>query len=236
MANRIWFHLMGRGIVDPVDDFRDTNPSVNDALLADLARDLVAHRYDLRYLVRVIMNSRIYQLSARPHPLSRDDTTYFSHTVPRLLTAEQLLDAVSAATGVPEEFPGMPEATRAVQLPGTSAKSAFLAAFGRPARKLACECERERDPTLYQALQLISGRSVNAKLRADTGRIAALVASNRPDDAAIEELYLASLSRFPAAAEERAARQSLHAAADRRQGLEDLLWALLNSKEFLFRH
>jgi Protein of unknown function (DUF1549)/Protein of unknown function (DUF1553)/Bacterial Ig-like domain (group 2) len=236
MANRIWFHLMGRGIVDPVDDFRDTNPSVNDPLLSALARDLVVHRYDLRHLVRVIMNSRTYQLSARPHPLSRDDTVYFSHAVPRLLTAEQLLDAVSAATGVPEEFFGMPEGTRAVQLPGTSARSAFLAAFGRPARKLACECERERDPTLYQALQLISGRAVNGKLRSDTGRIATLVAKNRPDDAAIEELYLASLSRPPSDAEKHAARQALQAASDRRQGLEDLLWALLNSKEFLFRH
>jgi hypothetical protein len=236
MANRIWFHLMGRGIVDPVDDFRETNPSTNDALLAALARDLVAHRYDLRHLARVIMNSTTYQLSARPHPLSREDTVYFSYAVPRLLPAEVLFDAISSATGVAEPFPGIEPVTRAVQIPGTAQKVPFLAAFGRPARTLACECEREREPTLYQALQLISSRMVERKLHADGGRIAALVAAMRGDAAAIQELYLAALCRYPTPPEKSVALAALRAASDRRAGLEDLLWALLNSKEFLFRH
>jgi hypothetical protein len=236
MANRIWYHLMGRGIVEPVDDFRETNPSSNDPLLAALSRDLVAHGFDLRHLTRVIMNSTTYQLAARPHPLSREDTVYFSHAAPRLLPAEVLYDAISGATGVAEPFPGLPETTRAVLIPGTAERVPFLAAFGRPARTLACECERDRDPTLYQALQLISSRMVEQKLRSDTGRIARLIADKTPDAAAIEELYLATLSRPPTPPESAAARQALRAATDRRAGLEDLLWALLNSKEFLFRH
>jgi hypothetical protein len=236
MANRIWFHLMGRGIVEPVDDFRETNPSTNDALLKALAQDLVAHRYDLRHLVRAIMRSTTYQLSARPHPLSREDTVYFSHAVPRLLPAEVLFDAVSTATGVAEPFPGLPETTRAVLLPGTAQKVPFLAAFGRPARTLACECERDREPTLYQALQLISSRMVERKLQSDQGRVARLVAAQTPDAAAIEELYLATLSRPPTPPERQAALAALRGSENRRAGLEDLLWALLNAKEFLFRH
>jgi hypothetical protein len=182
------------------------------------------------------MNSATYQLSARPHPLSRDDTVYFSSAVPRLLPAETLLDAISAATDVRDTFLGMPEGTRAVQLPGTAIRSPFLDAFGRPARTLACECEREREPTLYQALQLISSRMVEQKLGAGTGRIARLAQSNTPDAAAITELYLAALSRLPTPTEERATLASLRTAPTRRAGLEDLLWALLNAKEFLFRH
>jgi hypothetical protein len=235
MANRIWFHLMGRGIVEPVDDFRDSNPSTNDALLAALARELVTHRYDLRHMVRTIMTSRTYQLSSRPHPASRDDRVYHSSAVPRLIPAEPLLDAIAAATGVPEEFPGMPPGTRAVQLAGTAVRSPFLTAFGRPARKLACECEREREPTLFQALQLISSRSVERMLASEQGRVATLAKSTKSDEHCVRELYLASLSRPPTAVEKASARKYL-AAAGRRHGLEDLLWALINSKEFLFRH
>jgi hypothetical protein len=227
---------MGRGIVHPVDDFRETNPSTNDALLAALSRDLVTHGYDMRHLVRVIMNSTTYQLSARPHPLSREDTVYFSYAVPRLLPAEVLFDAISSATGVAEPLPGMGEVKRAVQIPGTAQNLPFLAAFGRPARTLACECERDQEPTLYQALQLISSRMVERKLGADGGRIAGLVAGKRSDAAAIEDLYLAALCRFPTPPEKSAALAALRAAPDRRAGLEDLLWALLNAKEFLFRH
>jgi hypothetical protein len=190
----------------------------------------------MRHLIRVIMNSTTYSFSSRPHPLSREDTVYFSHAPPRLLPAEVLYDAISQATGVEEPLPGMPEITRAVQIPGTAEQIPFLAAFGRPARTLACECEREREPTLYQALQLISSRMVERKLASDEGRIARLVAEGRPDDAAIEELYLAALSRYPTSSEKTAALSALRAAPNRRAGLEDLLWALLNAKEFLFRH
>jgi hypothetical protein len=186
--------------------------------------------------VRQIMNSTTYQLSARPHALSREDTVYFSHTVPRLPPAEVLFDAVSTATGVAEPFSGLPNTRRAVLLPGTSQKVPFLAAFGRPARTLACECERDREPTLYQALQLISSRMVEGKLHSDEGRIARLIAAKTSDTAAVEELYLATLSRSPTPPERQAALAALKGTPDRRTALEDLLWALLNAKEFLVRH
>ena len=156
--------------------------------------------------------------------------------MPRLLPAEVIFDAVSTATGVAEPFPGLPETRRAVLIPGTAQKVPFLAAFGRPARTLACECERDREPTLYQALQLISSRMVEGKLHSDQGRIAELIAAGRSDAEAVEELYLATLSRLPTPPERTAALAALAGTADRRAALEDLLWALLNAKEFLFRH
>jgi hypothetical protein len=159
---------------------------------------------------------------------------YFSHAVTRLLTAEQLMDAISSATGVPETFPGFPAGTRSVQLPGSQAENPFLKTFGRPDRNLACECARGTDSTLFQALQLINGRDVHDKLRSDSGRIAALARSQATVDAGIDELFLASLTRLPTVPERQAARRYIH--ADRRAGLEDLGWALINSKEFVFRH
>jgi hypothetical protein len=235
LANRIWFHVMGRGVVEPVDDFRDSNPPVNDGLLATLTEQLVKEGFRLRPLVRFIMNSRTYQLSARPNALNADDLRYFSHAAVRMLTAEQLMDGISGVTGIPEEFEGFPAGTRAAQLPGSRVSSPFLKTFGRPDRNLSCECERERDSNLFQALQLINGRSLHEKLRADGGRVAALARSTRPADAVIDELYLAALTRLPTPVEREAARRHL-AAGDRRAALEDLGWALLNSKEFVFRH
>jgi hypothetical protein len=234
LANRVWYHLMGRGIVEPVDDFRDSNPPANDALLATLTSRLVKDGFRLRPLVKFIMNSRTYQLGARSEPLNQADGLYFSHAMTRLLTAEQLMDAISSVTGVPATFPGFPAGTRAVQLPGTRVESPFLKAFGRPDRSLPCECERGSDTTLFQALQLINGRDLRDKLRSDSGRIAALARSSQPVDAAIDELYLVSLTRLPTAAERVVAHKYID--ADRRAGLEDLGWALINSKEFVFRH
>lgn len=235
LANRVWFHVVGRGVVEPVDDFRDSNPPANDALLATLTQEFVRGGLRIRPLVRFIMNSRTYQLSARSNPLNRGDTLYSSHAVTRLMTAEQLLDAISAFTGVPEAFEGFPAGTRAAQLPGSQVSSPFLKTFGRPERTLSCECERESGSNLYQALQLITGRSLNDKLRSDTGRIAALAGSDRPPDAIVDELYLAALSRYPSPREREAARKHL-AAGNRRAALEDLGWVLVNDKEFLFRH
>lgn len=236
LANRIWAHLVGRGIVEPVDDFRESNPPVNEALLDALAQDLASHGFDLRHLVRVIMNSRTYQLSAKPVPLNRDDTLYFSHAVTRLLTAEQLSDAVSQVTGVPEQFPGYPPGTRAMQLAGTRARTPFLKTFGRPDRNLTCECEREKEPTLFQALRLITDRDIHRRLTSDEGRVAALAKSNRPDAEVIEELYLSTLARFPTERERKVWLAHIRDSGDRRKALEDLAWVLLNSKEFLFRY
>jgi hypothetical protein len=238
VVNRVWFHVTGRGIVDPVDDFRESNPSANDELLDALAKDFVAHKYDVKYLIRTIMNSRTYQLSAQTNDLNKDDTKYFSHAVTKLLTAEQLLDALCTATEVPEKFAGLPLGTRAVQLPDGEINHPFLKTFGQPARELACECEREGDSNLQQALQLINGPTINEKLRNANNRIGRLLGKKMSDIDVLCELYLATVSRLPAADEVSAALEHVRKAKpeDRRKAWEDVQWALVNSKEFLFRH
>ncbi len=238
VVNRIWFHLTGRGIVDPVDDFRESNPSANDELLDALARDFVAHKYDAKYLIRTIMNSRTYQLSAQTNDLNKDDNKYFSHAVTKLLTAEQLLDALCTVTEVPEKYAGLPLGTRAVQLPDGEVNHPFLKTFGQPARELACECEREGDSNLAQALQLINGPTVNEKLRNPSNRIGRLLGKKMSDIDMLCELYLATVSRLPAEGEVNAALEHVRKAKpeDRRKAWEDVQWALVNSKEFLFRH
>jgi hypothetical protein len=236
VVNRVWFHLNGKGIVDPVDDFRDSNPSANDELLNALAADFVAHKYDVKYLIRTIMLSRTYQLSAQGNDFNKDDTKYFSHAVTRLLTAEQLLDAICKVTEVPEKFTGMPLGTRAVQLPDGDPNHPFLKTFGQPARELACECERESDSNLAQALQLINGPTVNDKLRNVKNRIGRLLAAKVSDQDLLNELYLSTLSRLPTEEDVKVSMEHLGKAADKRKAWEDIHWALLNSKEFLFRH
>ncbi|MFO0927899.1 MAG: DUF1553 domain-containing protein [Gemmataceae bacterium] len=182
-VNRIWYHLVGKGIVDPVDDFRDSNPSANDELLDALAKDFAANRFSFKHLIRVIMNSRTYQLSAQANELNKDDGKYFSHATTKLLPAEPLLDALCQVTEVPEKFAGLPAGTRAVQLPDGEFNHPFLKTFGQPARELACECERESDSNLAQALQLINGPTVNDKLRNPTNRLGKLLAKKAADRA-----------------------------------------------------
>ena len=236
VANRIWYHLTGRGIVDPVDDFRDSNPAANDELLEALAKDFAANHFDVKHLIRVVMNSRTYQLSAQPNEFNKDDSKYFSRAVTKLLGAEQLLDALCAVTAVSEKFPGMPAGTRAVQLPDGDANHPFLKTFGQPARELACECERENDSNLAQALQLINGPTVNEKLRNPNNRIGKLLGSKATDSDILSDLYLSTLSRPPTDADAKVALGHIAKAKDRRKAWEDVHWALLNSKEFLFRH
>jgi hypothetical protein len=236
MVNRIWFHLMGRGLVEPVDDFRDSNPPVNEALLDALAADFVQHDFRLKPLVRTILNSRTYQLSARPNRLNKHDELYFSRATVRLLPAEPMLDALAAFTGVPDSFPDMPEGTRAVQLPGAKVEHPFLKAFNRPARTLPCECEREHEANLSQAMIMIASPIVQQKLSSDRGRIAKLARSALGNEEIIEELYLSALSRRPTPRELQTIAAAMAAAHDRREFLEDLGWSLVNSKEFQFRH
>jgi hypothetical protein len=236
LANRVWFHVMGRGVVEPVDDFRDSNPSVNDDLLSFLTRDLVSHQFDIKHLIRTIMNSRSYQLSATANEGNKDDTRYFSHSVSRLLTAEQLLDAICQSTEMPEKYAGMPAGTRATQLPDGEVNNLFLKTFGQPARELACECERESDSNLAQALQLINGPTINDKLRSPTNRVGRLMNEKKTDNEILADLYLNTLSRLPTAEDEKIAMAHLAKVKDRRRGFEDLHWALINAKEFLFRH
>ena len=236
IVNRIWFHLNGRGIVDPVDDFRDSNPSANDDLLDALAKDFVAKKFDLKHVIRTIMNSRTYQLSAQTNDFNKDDNKYFSHSMTRLYSAEPLFDALCNLTGVPEAFAGMPAGTRAVQLPDGDANHPFLKAFGQPARELACECEREGDSNLTQALQLINGPAVNERVRNPNNRLGKLLALKKTDNEMLTELFLVALSRPPSAAEAKGLLAHITTSTDKRKGWEDILWTLINAKEFHFRH
>jgi hypothetical protein len=236
LVNRVWKHFMGRGLVEPVDDLRMTNPPTNAELFDWLAADFTRHGYDLKSLMRTIMMSQDYQRAPDPLPGSERDTRYGSHFAFKRLGAEQLLDAVSTATGVPEKFDGYPQGLRAVELPDSTVPSYFLDLFGRPARATTCECERSDAPNLGQVLHLMNDATINGKLSAKNGRVATLLAAKTPDPRLVEELYLASLSRFPTVAESRQAVKALAASHNRQQTAEDLLWALLNSKEFVFNH
>jgi hypothetical protein len=248
-VNRLWFHLFGKGIVDPPDDFRDSNPSANDELLDALARDFVAHNFDVKHILRTIANSRTYQLSAGANDSNHDDDRYFSHVLVRRkrLSAEVLLDAICASTGLPEKFTGFPLGTRAVELPDGQVidtggqyaswdRHPFLKAFGQPAREVACECERESDVNLARVLELKNGSFLQAKLRSPDNRIGKLLARKLSDAEVLEELFLATLSRAPLPHEVTAALDVITKSADRRAGWETVSWALMNTKEFLFRH
>ncbi len=235
-ANRIWAHLMGQGIVEPVDDFRDSNPPANVELLDALAKDFAAHQFDRKHLLRTILNSATYQASSRAGHFNEDDTRNFSRARQRLLTAEQLLDAVCHVTGMPERFGNLPAGTLATQLPAPEPGNAFLGVFGQPQRISACACERPSAPQLAQALQLFNGPLIHGKLQAKDNRLRRALAAGKPDADIITELYLAALCRPPKAAELATALKHVAGAADRERALEDLAWALLNLNEFLFQH
>ncbi|HEV8606057.1 MAG TPA: DUF1549 and DUF1553 domain-containing protein [Tepidisphaeraceae bacterium] len=244
-ANRIWFNLMGRGIVDPIDDFRPTNPPSHPALLDALAKDFVDHGFDVRYLIRLIMNSQSYALSSEPNDTNLDDEINYSHVLPRRLTAEQLLDAQHQVAGVPTNFNGYPEGIRASQVPGVqserrrgpknSAADRFLTIFGRPQRLLTCECERSGETTMNQAFQLISGPEISQLLRNENNRLTSLLASNQLPDQMITELYWTALSRPPTSIELAESVKYLAASKEKRKAMEDIAWALMNAKEFVLR-
>lgn len=235
-VNRIWGHLMGRGIVEPVDDFRDSNPPSNAALLDTLAEQFATNDFSRKWAIRTIMNSRVYQLSSKKNDFNADDEIYASHATPRLLSAEQLLDAICQVTDVAENFKGLPAGTRAVALPDPPTDHYFLKVFGQPQREMACQCERSSESNLSQALQMINGPTVHNKLRSDNGRIHQMVKAGKSDDEIITTLYLAALARNPVEAELNAARKHIAGSSDRMLALEDVGWAILNSKEFLFQH
>ncbi|MBM3457702.1 MAG: DUF1553 domain-containing protein [Armatimonadetes bacterium] len=236
MANRVWKHLMGRGLVDPVDDLRSSNPASNEAALAVLEQAFRSSNFSLKSLVRLIAGSRAYQISATPTESNRYDEALFSRHYVRRLTAEQIMDSLVAATGVPERYSGRPLGTRAAQLEDTSVPSYLLDVFGRPARDNVCECEREADPNLAQVLHVMNGETVNGKLLASDGRLRKLLSENRPDAAIVEELFLATVIRRPTPRELKGALDAVHRAPSRPEAFSDLFWALLNSREFLFTH
>ena len=233
VANRLWKHFLGRGLVEPEDDIRSTNPPTNEPLLALLAERMVAAKFDLKSLMRLILNSRTYQLASVTNSTNRDDEQNFSHHYVKRLPAEVLLDAISRATGEPESFPGRPPGTRAIELWDNRLPSYFLEIFGRPERTSPCECGRSSEPTMSQALHLMNAPEVEAKVSSVTGRVARLVQSGVSDDAVVEELCLAALGRSPRESERLIARK-LFASSTRQQAAEDFLWTLLNSYDFLF--
>jgi hypothetical protein len=209
-----------------------------------LSKDFAAHQFDLRYLIRTMMNSRTYQLSSAPNETNRDDELNFAHAVIRRLEAEPLLDVVSQVVGVPSKFDGQSEGMRAVQLPGVQTRprgsragmgEKFMKTFGKPERLLSCDCERSNDTTILQAFQMISGEMITKLLHEPDNKLGQLLQSGQADGEILDELYLAALCRYPTATEQQALLQRVSRADNRRAAWEDVLWALLNAKEFLLR-
>jgi hypothetical protein len=234
IANRIWKHLLGRGLVEPAGDLRPTNPPSSPALLDALAADFAAGGHDLRRLVRAIACSRTYQLTCRATPSNARDERLFSRALPKPLEAQVFLDAVSQAAGVQERFPGVPAGTRAVELAGAGTPSAALDVLGRCRRERGCEAAGRSSGGIARALHLLNGPTINAKLRG--GIVARLEGRRAPDREAVSELYLRALCRPPDGEELAEWEPLLAGARDRGEALEDLLWALLNSREFAFNH
>jgi hypothetical protein len=250
IVNRVWANFMGPGLVEAVDDMRMTNPPGNEKLLSALAKYLVEQKFDLKALMRAILQSEAYQRSSQPLPENSADTRFYSHHYPRRLMAEVMHDAITQICDVPTQFTSdrsnIPNAVgekyslglRAVQLPDTQTDSYFLRAFGRPDRDKTCECERTSEPSVTQVLHLANGDTINKKLAAKNCRISKLIEEKVPDQKIVEELYLSALSRQPTPAEKQKMMEALSTGEDkdRRLALEDVYWAVLSSKEFLFDH
>ncbi len=237
LVNRVWGHFLGRGLVEPVDDVRLTNPPTNPELLDALARHFVETKFDFQHLIRTITSSRVYQASATPNATNGRDDQNYSRALLRPVEAEVLFDAVCQTTGVSEKFQGMPAGARAIQLWDSQTSHYYLKLFGRPTRTTPCECERTKEPSVAQVLHGLNSPELHEKLSHAGGRIAQLVA-RLPDNAALaEELYLTFYSRFPSATERKTVVDYLGAhAADRRQATEDIAWSMLNTAEFVFNH
>jgi hypothetical protein len=239
IVNRVWKQFMGRGLVEPADDLRLTNPASNEPLMQTLCDEFVANEYDLKHLMRRIMNSATYQRSSRPVDSAAPDNIHYSQYIVRRLPAEVILDAYSQVTGVPTNFAFYPEGTRALQLPDTLVVSYFLDAFGRPEREDPHAEERDDEATLAQALHLVNGDTLNNKLRDERSFLTALLSEFKDDAIALEEIYLRALSRRPTAEERARALVALDWLNEvdsraRREAFEDLAWAVMTSDEFLF--
>jgi hypothetical protein len=246
-VNRLWSHLFGRGIIDPVDDIRSSNPPVNGPLLDALTRDFLDHDYDVRHILRTMVNSRTYQLSARVNKFNADDRQNFSHAIPRRLSAEQLLDTLSQATGIRENFASryigagtvaLPVGgVRAGQLPDRQLTAEMLELFGRPKGESTCACERHEEASMTQALHLINGKSVADRLESANGRLAQLVQRPKITDVEIiEELYLLVLCRLPEPKEMDTMLRHFASSGNRLKAAQDVMWVLFNTRELLFNH
>ena len=248
--NRYWKHFFRSGLVEPEDDIRDTNPPSNPELLAALERHFVSSGFDLKSLVKVITSSNAYQLSSVPNHHNLMDQQNYSRYYPRRLQAEVFLDAIDDLVGSRTEFPNLPSGTRAIALPDNSYNNAspFLKVFGRPENESVCECERVQSSSLAQSLHLINAKDIKAKLAKANGRADQLAKSDKSDDMKIRELYSAAFAREPSEIE---LKTSLEFLAEPRtntdgkpidplkakqESFQDLIWALVNTKEFLFNH
>jgi len=235
LVNRYWKHFFSRGIVDPEDDLRVTNPPSNPELLDALARHFVEHRFDLKDLVRTICRSSVYHLASEPTEFNIADQQNFSSFYPRRLQAEVLYDAINQVAGVPAGFGGVPQGTTAVQLPDNGFNNYFLQVFGKPEAESACECERSPEANLAQSLHLLNSPDVQNRLQNGNGLAANLAREqDRPDDDKVAEVYLRAFSRRPAPGELQLISQHLAAAQNKQQAWEDVLWAIFNAKEFQF--
>lgn len=239
VANRMWAHFLGRGLIEPVDDVRSTNPATNPELLDALAQDFVSHQFDLHHLIRTIVHSRTYQGSSDINETNERDEQNYSRSLLRRLDAEVLLDAICDVTGVEEKFDGVPAGSRAVQLWDSQVSHYFLTTTGRPSRTTVCECERVSAPSVAQVLHGLNSPTLESKLSHDAGRLASLHRLNPQNDGTvIEELYLTFLSRMPSIIERETALKylSIGESTGRRKAIEDIAWSLMNSLEFMFNH
>jgi hypothetical protein len=233
MANRIWSYFYGRGIIEPVDDIRGSNPASNRALLDALTADFVQNNFDMKKLMRTICQSRTYQLSVAPNKWNADDTRNFSHAMPRRLSAEQLADAIAVATGKQSSYPGMPAGTRSVDVPdGLVPGNDFLSLFGRPKRQSACECERVSNVTLSHAINLINGTTVSDAVDDPNTRLSKFVTEEKDNGKVVAEIYYSVLNRPPTSNE--VSGVDLGEGPKRLEIAQDLTWALMNSPAFLF--
>ncbi|MEP6753867.1 MAG: DUF1549 domain-containing protein [Chthonomonadales bacterium] len=236
IVNRFWYRCFGSGIIDPVDDIRSTNPAKNEPLMDALCKDLREHHFDLKYLLKTIMISRTYQSSSVATRTNAIDTKLFSHYMARRLGAEELADAVCQATGVPDQFPGMAIGTRAIELADTEIPSIMLDTFGRPTRVQPLESERTCSPAISQALAMLNSELVQQKIKSGDCVLRDLMKNNKTDEQIIEYLFLSTISRRPRKAELDAMLSLVKGSPKRDEALQDVLWAVLNSKEFIFQH
>ncbi len=237
-ANRYWKHFFGRGIVDPEDDMRVTNPASNPELLNGLAQHFIKSKFDIKDLIRTICQSKTYQLSSEPNDYNRSDKQNYSRYYPKRLNAEVLLDSINQVTKSSTNFSGLPAGTRAVQLPDSEGNSYFLTVFGRPQGESACECERSSEANLAQSLHLLNSTEIQGKLTTGSGQAALLAKdAERTEEEKIRDLYRAVFARDPQQVEIDVAVEHIKRHEDKKNvAYEDILWALLNTKEFLFNH
>jgi hypothetical protein len=236
IANRVWAHFTGVGLVDQVDDIRASNPPSNPELFDRLGEKLVEYKFDFRQLVRDICASEAYQRSSNATPDNESDTRNYSHATVRRLSAESLLDCISQVTAAPDKFRGLPLGARAVQIADGTTTNYFLTSFGRSPRTTVCDCEASTDPSLSQALHLLNGSSVHNKIVQGKVIQQMLKDEQKSVDEVLTTIYIRCLSRKPTDEEMKDLRQTVAEAENEQQGLEDILWALLNGREFVFNH